>query len=587
MRNPWPLLVLIVLLAASCGSQTSPESTAIQATIAPSPTPAEQPTNTPEPAVEPTSAPPTPAEAAEPVDHAGLPLPTDRGELFTGSGVCAACHTQMVDGAGNDISIDTFWRASMMANSARDPYWQASVRGEVLSNPDYRAIIEDKCATCHTAMAHVTVAAQGEESRLLDDGFLSAEQGLHSLAMDGVSCNVCHQIRADNLGEQDSYSGGFVIDTELPMGERESFGPYQVGRRWAQLMQSSSGYVPVRGPHTSQPELCATCHTLYTPYVDTAGEIAGEFPEQMPFLEWQASSFGTAITCQDCHMPPAKNAVRLSTTGGPPREPFSQHIFVGGNTYMLQVLEAFGEEIATTASSAEFRDKQAQAAEQLQKRAASISLKELSVDDSTLTANVAVASMVGHKLPTGFPSRRVWLHFVVQDANGQILFESGAVNPDGSIVGNDNDADPRAYEPHYLSIASPDQVQVYETIMGDTEDQVTTTLLRGARYLKDNRLLPSGLDKTSAPQDIAVQGAALEDPDFVGAGDRLQYIVDVGDAQGPFAVTVELLYQAIGFRWAENLRAYDAPEPNRFIEYYDQVPNQPVVIASTTAETRD
>jgi hypothetical protein len=286
-------------------------------------------------------------------------------------------------------------------------------------------------------------------------------------------------------------------------------------------------------------------------------------------------------------MPPVKNAVRLSITGGPPREPFSQHIFVGGNTYMLKVLETFGEEIAVTASSAEFQDKQAKVAEQLQNRAASISIEEMSVVDSTLTADVTVSSMVGHKLPTGFPSRRVWLHLVVQDASGQIVFESGAVNPDGSIAGNDNDADPYAYEPHYLSIGSPDQVQIYETIMGNTEDEVTTTLLRGARYLKDNRLLPTGFDKSTVPQDIAVQGAALEDPDFVGAGDRIQYVVDVGDNQGPFAVTVKLLYQAIGFRWAENLRAYDALEPNRFVEYYDQVPNQPVVISSTTVETQD
>jgi hypothetical protein len=31
---------------------------------------------------------------------------------------------------------------------------------------------------------------------------------------------------------------------------------------------------------------------------------------------------------------------------------------------------------------------------------------------------------------------------------------------------------------------------------------------------------------------------------------------------------VELLYQPIGFRWADNLRGYDAPEPVRFVNYY-------------------
>ena len=44
-----------------------------------------------------------------------------------------------------------------------------------------------------------------------------------------------------------------------------------------------------------------------------------------------------------------------------------------------------------------------------------------------------------------------------------------------------------------------------------------------SRYLKDNRLLPHGFDKRTAEPDIAVHGAALDDPDFTGAGDRVRY----------------------------------------------------------------
>jgi hypothetical protein len=251
---------------------------------------------------------------------------------------------------------------------------------------------------------------------------------------------------------------------------------------------------------------------------------------------------------------------------------------------MLKVLQVFGEDLAVTASSAQFQDKQESVIEQLQKHTASVDLKAVQLDGSNLTADVAVASMVGHKLPTGFPARRVWIHLVVQDASGEVLFDSGAVNPDGSIAGNDNDADPAAYEPHYLVIDNPDQVQIYESIMGDTEGEVTTILLRGAGYLKDNRLLPSGFDKSAVDADIAVHGAALEDEDFAGGGDQVQYTIDLGDAQGPFTVTAELLYQSIGYRWADNLRGYDASEPARFIDYYEQVANQPVVVASATIE---
>jgi hypothetical protein len=151
-------------------------------------------------------------------------------------------------------------------------------------------------------------------------------------------------------------------------------------------------------------------------------------------------------------------------------------------------------------------------------------------------------------------------------------------------LSNDNDADAAAYEAHYLAVDSVDQVQIYESIMGDSEGKVTTTLLKGATYLKDNRLLPAGFDKDAALADIAVQGAAMEDPDFVGGSDQIQYVLDLGAAEGPFTVTAELLYQSIGFRWADNLRIYQAPEPERFIRYYEQVPNQPVVVSAVAEE---
>jgi hypothetical protein len=489
----------------------------------------------------------------------------------------------MVDEAGADVSIDTFWRASMMANSARDPYWLASVRGETLSHPEYQAVIEDKCAACHMPMAHSTAAAEGGTGVVLDDGFSDQAHPLHALAIDGISCTVCHQIRQDGFGEEASFSGGYVIDTEVPAGERETFGQFQAGQQLVQIMQSASGFVPIQSPHVLQAEMCATCHTLYTPYVDAAGEIAGVFPEQMAYQEWQASSFGGSISCLDCHMPVAQGSVQLSTTGGPPRSPFYQHTSVGGNAYMADILRTFGEELQVTASSAQFLHERELVETQLQQRTASLALKQLTVDGSTLTVDVAVGIMTGHKFPTGFPARRAWIHITIHDASGEVIFESGAVNPDGSIAGNDNDADEAAYEAHYLAIDSPDQVQIYESIMGDSEGGVTTILLKGASYLKDNRLLPAGFDKDAVVADIAVHGAAMEDPDFAGGSDEIQYVVDLGDAEGPFTVTADLLYQSIGFRWADNLRRYEAPEPKRFVRYYEQIPNQPVEV-STVAE---
>ncbi len=570
------LLILSAALAACATSPTTVERPTEEPLVA------ARPTRTPPPTA--TSV-PTPGAAPEAGEgFAAAPLTQVRDRFFSGSGVCAICHTGLSDESGADVSIDRMWRGTMMANAARDPYWQASVRSEILENPDLRQTIEDKCATCHMPMARYTVAADGEKGSVFGEGFLDPGNPLHELAMDGVSCTLCHQIQAEGLGLSGSYSGGFSIDTEQPAGERVIYGPYRVGMMMVQTMQASSGFAPEQGLHIIKSELCASCHTLYTPYVDARGEVVGEFPEQVPYLEWYYSDYRRLQSCQDCHMPEAQGSVVISITGGPPRSPFAKHSFVGGNAYMLQMFETFGAEMGTTASGQQFAAARQRTLQQLQEHTATVSLDEVRLAGSTLIADVSVESQVGHKFPSGFPARRAWLHFVVRDAAGEVVFESGAVNADGSIVGNDNDEAADAYEPHYLAIVRPDQVQIYETILTNTDAAVTTTLLRAARYVKDNRLLPAGFEKGAPYEDIAVRGRALEDEDFLGGGDRVQYQVEVDEAQGPFTVTVELRYQSIGYRWVENLRAKQAPEIERFLGYYAAVPNTGTLVASDEAE---
>src|SRR5688572_14445352 len=65
--------------------------------------------------------------------------------VFRTSGTCIACHDGVSAAGGEDVSIGSDWRASMMANSARDPYWQASVRRELMDHPDAADAIEDEC----------------------------------------------------------------------------------------------------------------------------------------------------------------------------------------------------------------------------------------------------------------------------------------------------------------------------------------------------------------------------------------------------------------------------------------------------------
>ena len=107
------------------------------------------------------------------------------------------------------------------------------------------------------------------------------------------------------------------------------------------------------------------------------------------------------------------------------------------------------------------------------------------------------------------PSRRAWLHVTVRDAQGRVVFESGAIDDSG----RDSRQRQRrrcaaGFEPHYEEITRADQVQIYEPILGDRAGAPTTGLLTAVRYLKDNRLLPRGFDKATADAEIGVYGEA-------------------------------------------------------------------------------
>ena len=110
----------------------------------------------------------------------------------------------------------------------------------------------------------------------------------------------------------------------------------------------------------------------------------------------------------------------------------------------------------------------------LQTSAARVSVERAEVSNNRLVAEIRVENLTGHKLPTGYPSRRAWLHLTVRDRNGRVVFESGAIEPRGSIAGNDNDANAREVEPHYAGISEPDQVQIYESVMRDSSGTPTT-----------------------------------------------------------------------------------------------------------------
>jgi hypothetical protein len=82
-----------------------------------------------------------------------------------------------------------------------------------------------------------------------------------------------------------------------------------------------------------------------------------------------------------------------------------------------------------------------------------------------------------------------------------------------------------------------------------------------------------------------LQGDALEDPSFTDRGDDVLYHVNSGAGRAPYTVTVELLYQPIGYRWAHNLEPYAAAEPRRFVSYFQSMQNESATVLARTRST--
>jgi hypothetical protein len=530
----------------------------------------------------------TASQVAPSQPHVGATAVPHAGPVFQTSHECMACHNGLSTAAGEDVSIGVAWRASMMANSSRDPYWQAAVRRETIDHPAAAAEIENECAICHMPMSSTRARASGRHAEVfthLGGNGYGEEQ---RLAADGVSCTLCHQISAERLGTPESYTGGFVLDVSSPpaAGGR-MLGPFEIDRGRAAIMRSSTTATPTKATHLQDSEVCATCHTLFTNALGPGGQVVGRLPEQVPYLEWHHSAFRIERTCQSCHMPEVEEPVRMASVLGELREGLSRHTFLGGNFFMLRLLNRYRAELGVEALPGELDAAARATLRQLETATASVTVKKAQHAGNRLDVDVEVRNATGHKLPTGYPSRRVWLHLVVREDSGRVVFESGAVERDGRITGNDNDAEGSRFEPHYDTITASDQVQIYEAVMVDGNQMVTTGLLQAVAFVKDNRLLPRGFDKAAAGPDIAVRGRAFDDDDFSGDGDRVSYVVDLADARGPLTVSVALRYQPIAYRWAQNLRRYDAVEPRRFVRFYDAMASSSSTVIAEAAARAD
>ena len=386
----------------------------------------------------------------------------------------------------------------------------------------------------------------------------------------------------------------------------------------ARPAQGIPGFLAQQSAHISTSETCAVCHNLNIQPVDTAGvplEDGVHFAEQANYTEWLLSDYRTGgpleASCQDCHMPKLDTPVIMASgSGSVPREDFAEHTFLGANTVMQTMFRDFSEELGIPAdiTAADF-DESIERNREFLRTSANVEITNLErtlletpvseAEPNTegeaesgaegdpepgtegdaeteqtaegeeaaavepveameqLSFDVVIENKAGHKLPTGYHSRRVYLHVIVTSDEG-IVWQSGKIDEAGRIAGLSEDTNSHSWELHYDVITDPSQVQVYQAVVGNSDGDRTASLVNGNHYLKDNRILPKGYDKAAVANgndqlpSFGTFGAALDDNDFDGGSDTVTYRPRV-PAGRDYQVLVELRYQPMAYGHLQEL----------------------------------
>jgi hypothetical protein len=364
---------------------------------------------------------------------------------------------------------------------------------------------------------------------------------------------------------------------------KDGIRPIADGEMVVKLMYGTTTEEMLRDP---SPAGCQSCH-MPTSYPGVDGT-----------LETRIASIQEAS-----NMPQTENRLPMSDIDLKPRQPFSRHALVGLNVFFNKIAQQFPDilgiriqdpmlvsrgvaPLATTYNSM---------IQQADNETATVAVTGIEMNGSRLEAQVQVRNLAGHKLPSGVGFRRLFIELSVLDADGQPIWVSGRTSPTGTIVDENGQlvkgeffwrsgCEPMTvaeqkdwFQPHYETIASQDQVQIYQELERDPRGKLTTSFLGLAHDLKDNRLLPRGWDpsverarkaglgssKLSAedlvhdilPKLPSTTGGQVRDPYYLprsqgglgGGGDALTYTIPLADLKGrhPATVQARLFYQAM------------------------------------------
>jgi hypothetical protein len=368
-------------------------------------------------------------------------------------------------------------------------------------------------------------------------------------------------------GHQQSFNATTVKNDSLPQGEfcggcHVVIAPaipiaYPQARNMGQINPVTGAISqPAMYPGTTKPcpEVTPGKDGKYDPTTDPCVQQAYE---QTTYLEWAASatfgqSTGRQASCTYCHMPLASatgpemsiaNTESPGNTNGvgglPPvgfradqkltlsaNTGYPRHRLMAINLFVHEMFQQFAGILGIVADDGVAPSDTVlnlqNAEETILSHApttvalsvctpgsADQSCKNLQSDASSLTYQVTVANLSGHRFPTGAGFRRGFLELRLLDASDKTLWVSGSVNAQGAIVDGsgsvlatefpptDQKYQSSFLQPHFGTPANPaitqqNQVQIYEVRATDEYGKLTTSTTRLFGGAKDNRIPPTG-----------------------------------------------------------------------------------------------
>ncbi|MEO6687982.1 MAG: hypothetical protein ABIS07_16575 [Dokdonella sp.] len=502
---------------------------------------------------------------------------------------CAGCHRGSTP-AQTAFRPYSSWAGSMMANATRDPLFWAALD---IANHDVPGS-GDYCLRCHTPRGWLegrvvkagfgnpdNDVAKGAAGCLLSGAYDSADD-LDS-DFGGETCHFCHRLMPQGPNSEPGYTenaNAWVDDSNC--ANTGDFEPCRRGPYAYAPTDNAPPHAWVESAYHTQGAICGLCHNVSSP--DTAGgplktlklnngtDTLRPFPVERTFSEWQQSQFSLPAgqTCQACHMPQSEDpaATACSIPGYPNRAGnLPVHAFVGGNTWVPGIIKAaYSSGIVDNGgtSRAASYDQTIVWARQLLGTAASVattiqSYTPPATSAGAMVVSVKVTNLSGHKLPTGYAEgRRMWLNLQVHDANGGLVFESGAYDANTGVLGVDAQA--RIYE---VQQGIFNHLGASQCDIENASGNAMFHFVLNDCIAKDNRIPPLGFKPVTAsdPNGYDTRPIGVTYPETSpGSGilvnyDTASYTLPVPSGTvGPLTATARLYYQTSSKDYIEFLR---------------------------------